>query len=59
MCPANKLSFRPEHTDAFSSRSLPVDASVCAVEEPWLDRCAVPKRSDSIKPAFAPSRKDF
>ena len=36
------LSFRPERADAFSSRSLPVNASACAVEvlcaiAPWRD----------------------
>jgi hypothetical protein len=36
----SSLSFRPEHTDAFSSRSLRANASVCAVEEPLFDLSA-------------------
>jgi Endoribonuclease YbeY len=31
------LSFRPKRADAFSSRSVPLNASARAVEEPWLD----------------------
>jgi hypothetical protein len=34
---SDELSFRPEQADAFASRSLPVNASACGVEEPLFD----------------------